>query len=175
MNETLRRRKEWALGALDRHEKKYGRAVTGALKKFWSGDPWKYDGAKMEAKLPTSSQAAWQLSVVPPLWSALEDAGLGDAVFEWEQVGDYVPLFQPEDETCMILAALKAPHMVGSFDGGSIGTKQKGYRDGVFILADSLDAFLAKLKLAPKGKPPRENIAWSDLDDYGESGDDDED
>jgi hypothetical protein len=152
-----------ALAALAQHQKSYGRKIGGQLKDFWSADPWKFEGARLDVKIASVRKRSCSLSLVPPSWSALADL-FDDAVVgksgDWKQAGDFIPLFQAEDEG-FIVAWVAAPHRVGWFEEATWRAAGKGYADGVFLLADSLDGFLATLK--PAKKPRTEfHAAWSD-------------
>ena len=155
-----------------RHQKEYGRAVAGKLVELWSkANPWKHEGSKLQAKVPGFQSKSWRLSVVPPSWSALEDFGLDDAVVgpegDWTHAGDFVPLFAAGEDEGLIVAAVAAPHAVGWFNEASWDSKSKGYQNGVFLLADSLESFLAGLKAAPKSAQESHSL-WDDVLDGSE-------
>jgi hypothetical protein len=164
----VKQRQKWAIGALDAHEESYGREVTGALRKLWeTGEPWKYAAATLNAKIPGWGESSWQLLVAPPSWAAIEPLGLDDAVVgprgDWTHAGDFLPIFRIKDETAFIVAALEPPHAVGWFHEEAWQSTAGGYRDGVFVLADSLHGFLKTLGEAERTA------------DDAEAGDDDDD
>jgi len=175
--------------ALKWHEE-YGHPVKGQLRKFWeTGEPWKLEGRTFKARPPGWEENIYALCLVSLLWTALCESNLDDAVVgkrgEWKQAGTWLPLFQPGEEGAYIVAELAPPHAVGWFHEETHGMNKSGYRNGAYVLYDSLDAFLKSLEPAPAGRPDDDGDDDSaggddgDRDDAGagdrDDGDDDDD
>jgi hypothetical protein len=153
----VERKKSWAKAILVVHEQVYGKAIGARLKRFWdTSEGWKYEGTTLQAKLPGFSDQRWRVNVAPPSWNALAAAVLDDAVVgpngDWTHAGSFLPVFSVSSESGdgFIVASVADPSWVGFFHEEHWESSAKGFRDGVFVLAQSLDQFLFNLGASPQ-------------------------
>lgn len=172
-----------ALAACDTHEQTFGTKVPPRVRELWrAGEVFRAHGRCLPptTTVPTYETGSFRLAAVPPSWDVLaETGGLDDAVTgprgEWTHIKNFLPLFAA-DESKIIVVRLDQPgHPVGWYDEGGFRSKGKGYDQGVFLLAPSLDAFLASLVDLPEAnfEIDRGDAMWEDLAEA--SGDDDDD
>ena len=85
--------------------------------------------------------------VALPSWVVLGQLYCDDAIVgpggEWEASKNHVPIFVCEHAKFVVYRIDDGS--VGWFEEETFDDVDEGYRDGVFTLADSLDAFLATL------------------------------
>jgi len=136
-----------ALAACDTHEADYGVAAHSRLREFFSSaEAWGFDGRCLPpgTELPGMEPGSFRLRVTLPSWLAHTMDHLDDAVVgpdgDWEAAKQFLPVFHCDQGKYIVIR--NDDGSVGWFEEESWSSDGNGYRDGVFQLADSLEAFL---------------------------------
>lgn len=165
-------KKAIALQALDQHPHHFGIAIPERLRAFFTDEAWTYDGKCMPpgTQLPMMEEGSFRLRVTLPSWVVLGELYCDDAIVgpngEWESAKNHVPIFMC-DQSKLVVYRLD-DGTVGWFEEECFDENDDGYREGVFHLADSLDAFLAtlvELEKATWETEPYEDAWETDLDE----------
>lgn len=142
-------KKAIARQALDQHPHHFGTTIPDRLRAFFADEAWTYDGKCLPpgTKLPMMEEGSFRLLVTLPSWVVLGQLYCDDAIVgpdgEWESAKNHVPIFVCEQSKFIVYRLDDGT--VGWFEEASFDESDDGYREGVFLLADSLDAFLATL------------------------------
>ena len=174
-----------SLALLDQHRKKYGvRAPKRLVEFFESGAAFGYDEKCLPkgSKMPGFEPGSFRLVVAPPSWEAMaEFGGLDEAVVgpegDWEWAKNYVPIFQAEESRFIVVRLGDPKCPVGWFEEEAWDQDTKGYKEGVWPLAKSLDEFLKTLVTLDKVDFDTEvdEEVWDDVATLLEDEDDDDD
>jgi hypothetical protein len=168
-----------ALRELARHEKDFGKKIPPRLKDFWkTGEAFQYEGLSIpSATLPDyEDKASFQLALAAPSWSAQTNyAGLDDGVEgprgDWKHCGECVPIFHVSSSH-YIAVKLDRKCSVGFYNQEHYEDHGDGFNRGLFMLAPSLDEFLATLKTVKRPTfttlVPGESWSGDDDDDDGD-------
>jgi hypothetical protein len=142
-----------ALEMCERHASEYGPQVQQRLRRFFeSGEHVRHDGRCLPegTEVPGFEPGSFRLIATVPSWDVHSSLGsLDDAVVgpggDWKHAGDYLPIFAAE-QSGLVVARLEDPDgPIGWFEEGAWSRRGSGYRDGVYLLAPSLDDFLKTL------------------------------
>lgn len=154
------------------------------LTTFFQKEAFKNDEKCLPAttKVPGHEPGSFRLVVAPPSWDvASMFGGLDDAIVgeggEWTHAHDYVPIFQAANGAHIVARITDEKCAVGWFEEGSFQKNDGGFSNGVFPLADSLDAFLKTLVSLDEADRETESDddMWEDVEsDLSEEDDDDE-
>jgi hypothetical protein len=136
-----------ALRALERHAKACGVQVPERMARFWrSGEAFKYDGKYFSSKLEMHGGdviVTRKLRTAVPSWEVLGQSGPVDSGVvgpggEWEDAGDFLPLYYCGTHFFYVAKLSDPKCPVGYWE-------EETFRDDFEPEAASLDAFLAKL------------------------------
>jgi hypothetical protein len=158
-----------ALAALDNHQADYGVAPSPRARTFYeSGEAWKYEGKCMPpgTEIPMMETGSFRLRVTIPSWLAHTLDFLDDAVVgpdgDWSAAGHFLTLFMCDQGKYIVIR--NDDGTVGWFEEETWSSDGDGYRDGVYHLADTLDAFLASLVELDSAdwETEQDDEVWSD-------------
>jgi hypothetical protein len=178
-----------ALALLDQHKKKYGvRAPKRLVAFFENGEAFNYEEKCLPkgTKAPGFEPGSFRLVVAPPSWDAASTVGgLDDAVVgpegDWEWAKDYLPIFQAEQSRYLVVRLGDPKCAVGWFEEEAWDQDTKGYKQGIWPMAKSLDEFLKTLVTLDKVdyETDIDEELWDEvasaLEDEDEDDDDDDD
>ncbi len=148
-----------ALKALDDHLTTYAEAdhaptIPQRLRDFWAtGEAFKYDNLCLPkgTVLPGwDEESTFRLHLMAPRWDnllvELDDAVVGPEG-DWEQAYKYIPIFVGgvQGDFCIVVRLDKPNCPVGLFEEANWDDNDEETPDGIYPLANSLDAFLASL------------------------------
>lgn len=139
-----------ARAACDNHETDYAVAANSRLRAFYeTGEAWSFDRKCLPpgTELPLMEPGSFRLCVTIPSWLAhtmdyLDDAVVGPSG-DWTAAKEYMPVFHCDQGKFIVMRNDNGA--IGWFEEGAWNNNSEGFRDGVFHLADSLDAFTAGL------------------------------
>lgn len=175
-------KKRVAAELLEIHAETFDVEIPKRLSVFFaSGAAFNCEGKCAKLDVPGFEPGTFRLVCVPPSWEAAAAADLDDAIVgedgEWEAAGDFVPIFAV-DQSSYLVAKIDDPNCpVGFFDEETFRENGDGYVDGVYMIADSLDAFRASLvdeDSADYETEPDEEL-WEEIADELDEEEDEED
>lgn len=138
-----------ALAACKEHEEDFSTKVPKQIIEFWqSEDAFQYNRKCLpeSTELPGFDPGSFRLVNTVPSWSKtrLDDAVVGPDG-DWEHAGKYLPLFMAEQSRYIVLRLDDPNGAVGWFEEETWDSDAEGYRDGVYMLSNSLEDFLKTL------------------------------